>query len=141
MAKKSRVSRSAPSRLAGLSVAELQAEIRRRQRATKSLHRRRANLLAKIAALDGQILAAGGSLNGAASGPRPGRKRPKNDGSLIDALRAVLKDKTMGVAEAAEAVQKAGYRSSSPNFRTMVNAALIKKKLFKRVERGRYTTA
>jgi hypothetical protein len=81
------------------------------------------------------------SLGGAANGrvgrpPGPGRKRPKNEASLIDALAAVLKGKTMGAAEAMEAVQGAGYRSSSPNFKAMVNGTLIKKKYFRRVERG-----
>lgn len=70
-----------------------------------------------------------------------GRKRPKNDINLIKAVKAALKGKTMGVAEAAEAVQKAGYRTRAGNFKVMVNANLGKKKHFKRVERGRYTTA
>lgn len=141
MAKKKRSVRRTPSGLSRLSVSDLEREIRRREQATKSLHRKRAKLLEKVAAIDEQILTTGGSLNRAVALGRTGRTRPKNETNLIDALRAVLKDKTMGVAEAAEAVQKAGYRSSSPNFRTMVNAALIKKKLFKRVERGRYTAA
>lgn len=71
--------------------------------------------------------------------PGPGRKRPRNESNLIEVLAAVLKGKTMGVAEAMEAVQTAGYRSSSPNFKAMVNGSLIKKKYFRRVERGRYT--
>ncbi|MCC6678658.1 MAG: hypothetical protein IT436_16105 [Phycisphaerales bacterium] len=132
-----------PRGLARLSIADLDREIRRRQRGTKSLHRRRAKMLEKIAALDAQILAAGGTLDGRAgrSMARAGarRIRPKNDTNLIDALRALLKDKTMGVAEAAEAVQKAGYKSNAATFKIMVNAALGKKKHFKRVERGRYT--
>ena len=46
----------------------------------------------------------------------------------------------MGVAEMAEAVQKAGYATKSPNFRTIVNAAVLReKKLFRRVGRGQYT--
>ena len=44
----------------------------------------------------------------------------------------------MGVAEAAEAVRKAGYKSNASSFRIMVNGALGKKP-FKRVERGKYT--
>ncbi|MCC6678273.1 MAG: hypothetical protein IT436_14125 [Phycisphaerales bacterium] len=138
---KKRSVRLAVTPLAHMSVADLHREIRRRQRGTKALHRRRANLLAKIAALDAQILAAGGSLEEAVLQGRMGRTRPKNDTNLIDALRAVLKGKTMGVAEAAEAVQKAGYRTSAANFKVMVNANLGKKKFFKRVERGRYTAA
>jgi len=141
MAKKKRSVRRTPSGLSRLSVSDLEREISRRERTTKSLHRKRSKLLEKVAAIDEQILTTGGSLNGAVARGRTGRTRPKNETNLIDALRAVLKGKTMGVTEAAEAVQKAGYRSSSPNFKVMVNAALIKKKFFKRVERGRYTAA
>ena len=54
-------------------------------------------------------------------------------------MASVLSGKTMGVTELSEAVQKAGYRTTSPNFRTIVNQTLIKDKRFKRVERGLYT--
>jgi len=47
--------------------------------------------------------------------------------------------KTMGVSDVAGAVQKAGYRTSSPSFRTIVNQALIASGKFKRVGRGQYT--
>ncbi|MCC6678098.1 MAG: hypothetical protein IT436_13235 [Phycisphaerales bacterium] len=129
-----------PQALFRIPPTDLQRELRS-QRGTKSLHRRRANLLAKIAALDAQILAAGGSLEGAVSGRKGGRTRPKNDTNLIDALRAVLKGTTMGVDEAVDAVLKSGYRTSAANFKVMVNANLGKKKFFERVERGRYTPA
>lgn len=129
------------AKLSRVSVADLHRELRHRERGVKALHRRRARVLAKIAALDGRIVAAGGSLDGRAASAATVRIRPKNSTNLIDALRAALKGKTMGIAEAVEAVQKAGYRSSSPNFKTMVNAALIKKKHFKKMERGRYTAA
>jgi hypothetical protein len=45
----------------------------------------------------------------------------------------------MGVAEAAEAAKAAGYKSSSDNFKNIVNQALITDKRFKRVGRGQYT--
>lgn len=123
-------------RIATMSIADLHAEIRRRERGSKSLLRRRQTLLKKIASLDAQIVAAGGS-PGKSAGPRP-----RNEMSLVEALRQALKGKTMSVTDAAEAVQKAGYRTSSVNFRTMVAIALSNKKnKFKRVERGRYTTA
>jgi hypothetical protein len=53
----------------------------------------------------------------------------------------MLKGKKMTVVNAAEAVRRAGYQTTSPNFRVMVNATLLNKKLFKRVERGVYTVA
>ena len=60
--------------------------------------------------------------------------------NLVEALSATLQGKTMSVTDAAEAVQRAGYQTTSPNFRTMVNAALLNKKKFKRVQRGQYTS-
>jgi hypothetical protein len=68
------------------------------------------------------------------------RSRPRNAGSLVEALKKLLTGKTMSVTEMAAAVQKAGYKTSSPNFRTIVNQTLINnKKDFKRVARGQYT--
>ena len=68
------------------------------------------------------------------------RSRPRNTGSLVEALKKLLTGKTMTVTEMADAVQKAGYKTSSPNFRTIVNQTLINnKKDFKRVARGQYT--
>ncbi len=61
---------------------------------------------------------------------------------LPEALHQVLKGKTLSVGEAVEAVQRAGYKTSSNNFRTIVNQQLIaakNKKLFKKVARGQYT--
>jgi len=64
--------------------------------------------------------------------------RPRNKATLVDALAAALKGKTMGVAEAMAAVKAGGYKSRSKNFRTMVNIALIKGP-FTRKGRGMYT--
>ncbi len=57
--------------------------------------------------------------------------------TLADALASVIKGKPLSVTEAAEAVQKVGYRTNSNNFRTQVNIAMIKGP-FKRVGRGQY---
>lgn len=46
----------------------------------------------------------------------------------------------MSVAEVADAVRNAGYKSLAASFRTIVNMTLLKRKdLFKRVGRGQYT--
>ena len=67
-------------------------------------------------------------------------RRPRNAGSLVESLKKLLTGKTMSVTEMADAVQKAGYKTSSPNFRTIVNQTLISNKRdFKRVARGQYT--
>lgn len=74
------------------------------------------------------------------SKPRGSRKRHKNDSNLVEALQAVLKGTTMGVSEVAQAVQDAGYKTTSPNFRTIVNQTLIKHPdVFTKKSRGKYT--
>jgi hypothetical protein len=124
--------------MAGLSVKELRRELSRRQRKMPVLMRRRAKVMAKVAVLDAQIRELGGSVGGPA-GTIGSRKHFKNEMGLADTLVAVLKDKTMGIEQAVEAVQKAGYRTTAKSFRVMVNATLLKDKRIKRVERGKYT--
>ncbi len=126
--------------LASLSVAELQREIARRRRKGGTLQRRRDRLMAKVHALDAQLAEFGmGGGSGGGMTPGGGRRRFRNEKSLIEMLQEVLKGKTMGVSEVSEAVQKAGYRTSSPSFRTIVNQALIASGKFSRVGRGQYT--
>lgn len=72
--------------------------------------------------------------------PRGSRKRHRNDTNLVEALQQVLSGTTMGVTEAAAAVQAAGYKTTSPNFRTIVNQTLIKHSdAFSKKGRGKYT--
>lgn len=61
--------------------------------------------------------------------------------NLVEALVKVLTGRTMSVTEVTQAVQDAGYQTSSANFRTIVNQTLIKSKAFKKVSRGKYTAA
>jgi hypothetical protein len=130
-----RTARGSGNNLEGLSLADLEREIQRRKRGMAGLLRRRERTAAKLRDLDALISSMGGS-----PGRAPGaRTRPKNETNLVDALAAALKGKTMGVTEAAEAVQKAGYRTSAANFRVIVNQTLINSGKFKRVERGMYT--
>ncbi len=130
--------RSRRGGVSGLSLADLQREIAKRARNVTKLERKRAKLVKKIEALDEEIHAHGGPSGGGKG--QGARTRARNENSLVDALHNLLKGKVMGVTEAAEAVQQAGYRTTSPNFRTMVNAALLNKKMFKRQERGKYTS-
>ncbi|HZW05486.1 MAG TPA: hypothetical protein VFF65_00055, partial [Phycisphaerales bacterium] len=93
---------------------------------------------AKVAKIDAMIAALGGPSGGGRGAGRRGRG--SNDATLADYLRRALTGNTMGVTEVADAVQKIGYKTNSPNFRTIVNAALMAKKNgFKRVARGKYT--
>ena len=120
--------------LGSVSVADLQKELARRQRRGGTLARKRDKLAAKLHALDAEIAELG-----IAGGGGGGGKRFSNEMSLNDALAEALKGKTLSVGEAADAVQKAGYRTVSKHFRVQVNLALIKDARFKRVERGMYT--
>lgn len=128
-----------PANLTKISVTDLNRELKRRQKGGQSLLRKRAKLVAKLDALDARIAELGITGAGLGVGAVGGGKRHKNETSLVESLAAVLKGKTLGVSEAAEAVQKAGYRTTSANFRTMVNIALINSGKFKRVARGQYT--
>ncbi len=137
------------SALSGLSVADLEREIAKRGRLVSKLRRQRAGLARRLAALDAKIAANGG---GGGGGARRGARRAgsglgmgaatrqANAEPLQNALAKVLKGKTMSVTDMAQAVQKAGYRTHSPNFRVIVNAVMLKhKKMFRRVSRGKYT--
>lgn len=124
--------------LARVPIDDLQAELRRRQGSLRKLEAKRAKLAAALDAIDRQIQAFGGVPSGrAASGG--GRRRPRNEMNLVEALAQVLKGKTMSVTEVAQAVQDAGYQTTSDNFRTIVNQTLIKSDRFKKVGRGQYT--
>jgi len=143
--------------LAGVSAGELKAELNRRQRQLDKLRERRESLASQIAEVDseisdleqivgrggggrgGRVGSSGASATRTAGGGR--RKRPKNTMTLEDALAKVLNGKEMGVTEAANAVQKAGYRTSAANFRTIVNQTLLRSDRFKKVSRGLYTAA
>lgn len=125
------------SSLSVLSVNDLRRELGRRQRRVGALIKKRDRLMSKVRELDQTIaelggIARGGSFVGA-------RKRPKNETNLVEALVKVLSGKTMSVTEVADAVQKAGYATTSPSFRTIVNQTLINSGKFKRVSRGQYT--
>jgi vacuolar-type H+-ATPase subunit D/Vma8 len=116
-----------------MTVHDLRAELARRQRSLSHLQRKRDTLLTKLRELDKQIASAGGHLGGA-------RRRPRNEKNLVDALHEVLTGKTMSVTDVSEEVQRKGYMTTSPSFRTIVNQTLINHPdRFKRIDRGQYT--
>lgn len=117
------------SNLASLSVSAIRREIERRQARGNELARQRDRLLRQVAAINAKIASHGGGRS----------TRVANTVTLPDALAAALKGKSMAIADAAAAVQKAGYKTNSSNFRVGVTIALGDKKRFKRVERGVYT--
>lgn len=132
----------ARSRTGIVTLEDIKKEVAKRQKTVDALAKRRARLLDELGEVDGELRRLGGVIgaNGrivALTGP--GRKRPRNEMNLANSLAKVLANKAMSVTEVAEAVQEAGYATTSPNFRTIVNQTLIKDRRFKRVSRGRYT--
>ncbi|MEO0629517.1 MAG: hypothetical protein AAFY46_02175 [Planctomycetota bacterium] len=120
-----------------MSSAALQAELARRQRQASSLLKKRDRLREQLAQIESEIAEMGAT---AVVGVEPGRKRARNAESLVEAMHRVLTGTELTVTELSEAVQAAGYVTTSPNFRTIVNQTLIKyPKTFKRVSRGIYT--
>ena len=124
----------AKSKLSTLSTADLHREIVRRRRGISTLERKRQKLLKQLHAVESAIREQGALVGGGLGG-----RRPRNAKNLADALAALLANATMSVTEAAEKVQVAGYKTTSPNFRTIVNQTFLKDKRFKRVARGQYT--
>lgn len=145
----------AKPKLTRISTVELRRELDRRATHASRLEVKRVELARELKRLDAEISELGGSASAASDGAgdrhsrassRRARQtiasitRAANKAPLHMAVCSVLKGKTMGVAEVADAVRAVGYRSNAANFRTMVNMTLIKRKdLFRRAGRGKYT--
>ena len=82
----------------------------------------------------------GSGRRGGRGGAGRGRRRARNKMSLPEAMQGVLKKagEAMRVGDIVTAVQRAGYRSTSANFRGIVNQTLIKDPRFKSSSRGMY---
>ncbi len=135
-----------------VSTSVLLKEVDRRERQADQLLGERDSLVARLDEIDAELAnfdVAGAAAPSRAPAATRGRKpaggkrgpRPKNKTTLEGAMVSVIKNKTMGVSEIADAVKKSGYKTNAANFRTMVNQTLIKSKSFKKIERGLYTTA
>jgi len=139
------------TKLAGVSVSQLKAELARRRKAVPRLDRKRAKLRKALAAVDRQIAELTGekvARRGAgvrakvAAKPRRGRRGRKapRPGSLKALLIAAMAGrKSLSVGEALQAVLDAGYKTQSKNFRLLVNQTLLSEPEFRKVRRGRYT--
>lgn len=139
------------SKLRSASVTAIRRELRRR---LTDMEQRRDALAKELQVIEAEI-AEFEVESGLAARPRPkfagsgangrqtrkrGARRHRNATSLVEALRKSLRRRTLSVTDLAAAVQKAGYKTTSPNFRTIVNQALINNPdLFERVSRGKYT--
>jgi len=124
-----------PSTGSNLSLAALQSIMEARRSDLNRLRKQRTEAQRKLDAIDKQIsrIEGGGSRGG-------GGGRARNAKSLNDSIDEVLRGngKPMKVGDIVDAVEATGYRSSSANFRGIVNQALIKDKRFIAAERGMY---
>ena len=132
-----------PSSLASYSLSQLERIMEKKRRDLMDLGRERAALQKKLDAVDERIRQIGGGngfFGGVGGGGGRGGRRARNEKSLVEVMAEVLGrfGKAMKVSDIADAVQSAGYRSSSPNFRSIVNQQLIKDKRFTSAERGFY---
>lgn len=135
--KKARAIHAGSSSLSAASTDAIRRELAKRGRRLPGLRRKLEGLQAKVARVESEIAALGGEIGAAG-----GRKRPKNDMTLVDALHKLLKNQKMTVTQATTEVQKAGYKTSAENFRTIVNQTLIRfKNRFKKLSRGVYTSS
>lgn len=122
-----------------LTIDEMLKEIKRRNQIISKLNRHRAQLLAKIADVEELIRASGGEIKNMAIRAGGVGKRPRNEQSLPDAMASAMsKEKPMSVAQIEAAVTKAGYRSTSSTFKTIIFQALAKDDRFKKASRGLY---
>ena len=130
-----------PSTGNGLTLSELQRIMDSRKGEISKLYRKRTTLEKDLTAIDRQIAKLEGSGGGGRRGAIGSGTRAQNDKSLVETLLEVMQGGKgpMGVKDIVEAVEKAGYRSSSANFRGLVNQTLIKEnKRFESTGRGVY---
>lgn len=125
-----------PSTGANLSLAALQHIMESRKSELNRLRKQRTKIQRELDAVDREI----GKIEGSGNGRGGGGGRARNAKSLNDTLEDVLRanGKPMKVGDIVDAVKATGYRSSSANFRGIVNQTLIKDKRFGASERGMY---
>lgn len=128
------------------NIAQLERILQERRSELNRLERQRSELQRKLDGVDRQITKLNGSLRGrraggGGGGGGTGGTRARNEHSLVDVIETVLRanGKAMRVGDIVEAVQSGGYRSTSANFRGIVNQTLIKeRKRFSAADRGVY---
>jgi hypothetical protein len=109
--------------------------MRTRRSEMAKLARQREKLQKRLDAVDSRIA----DISGGAGGGRPG-SRARNSVSLQEAILQVLTKGggPMKVGDIMDKVSNMGYRSTSANFRGIVNQTLIKDKRFVSSSRGLY---
>jgi hypothetical protein len=128
--------------LASVSTAQLERILEQRRREASKLKRERNKLQQKLSALDRRLMMIDGtSMRGGGGAGGAGGGRARNEHSLVESMEMVLTKtgKPMRVGEIVQGVLGSGYRTSSANFRGIVNQTLIKeRKRFASAGRGSY---
>jgi hypothetical protein len=124
-----------------LTIAQIESMLNSRRAQLAKLTKDRANLQKHLDSVNAKIkqLSGGAAVKGGLSLNAAGRAR--NSASLISMMTSQLQKagKPLSVSDILQGVQSAGYRSTSPNFRGIVNQTLIKeRKRFSNVGRGMY---
>jgi hypothetical protein len=133
-----------PASGTNLTIAQLQRVLNDKKAELDKLYRQRGQLQKKMNVLDRQIERVNGGANGLrvgrGMGAMGGGVRARNEHSLLDTIENVLRSagKPLKVGDIMDGVLATGYRSSSDNFRGIINQTLIKDKRFGQVERGTY---
>jgi DNA-binding transcriptional MerR regulator len=130
-----------PSNNSGLAIADLRRMLDQRRSDLKRLTKRRAMLQRDLAEVDREIEKISGKGGGGGGARRGGGTRARNETNLIETLDGVLRAKgqPMNIGDIVEGVLRTGYRSTSENFRGIVNQQLIKeRKRFQKTGRGMY---
>ena len=118
-----------------LNIAQLERILDDRRSELDRLHKEHISLKKQLDSVERHITQLEGGMRGR------GGRRARNARSLIETLEQVLQQagKPMAVPDIVEAVKRTGYKSSSANFRGIVNQTLIKEKRFTAPRRGVYT--
>ena len=119
-----------------LTLDQLERMLNQRRKELSRLTRKRSTAQRKLEDIDDKIRRLGGS----AISIRGGGRRARNDQSLVEVIHTVLQKaaRPLRVSAIADAANSAGYRSSSANFRGIVNQMLIKDPRFTSQNRGFY---
>jgi septal ring factor EnvC (AmiA/AmiB activator) len=119
-----------------LTLDQLERMLSQKRRELSRLSRKRATTQKRLDDIDDRIR----RLGGPAGAIRGGGRRARNDQSLVEVIHTVLQKsgRPLRVSAIADAANQAGYRSSSANFRGIVNQMLIKDPRFMSQNRGFY---
>ena len=125
-----------PSNGVNLTLDQLERMLNQRRKELSRLTRKRATAQRRLNDIDNRIRRLGGSTVTV----RGGGRRARNDQSPVEVIHGVLQKaaRPLRVSAIADAASASGYRSSSANFRGIVNQMLIKDPRFTSQNRGFY---